>query len=889
VGEQVAARLRTRRGAGWPAAIRANRAALVGEAFAAAIDDADRPLVADTAVADPHRLHALLASIRPDGPAPRDAADTITALRPFLRWHPVLSPTLVPRCRYTAGESLRRVVVRSGVTQDPDTLAIAITAPHDYAAAHAALGYRGTCERHIAPPKCSQIDAELHGRFDAAIGTRDPDAQRRQARVAARESGTWFDVDVPDLHDLGHRAPQRGIALAHDDGADAAALRSLPLPPDTAPPAGQYVIHDTDRATLPYLPDPAAHGWSVVFPEAGVGRQIPFPFGTEGARADYAGRWPALDPVRLVLGPSPVLTATIDRDVARFALPPGDVQVLRLSSTIAAADLELFGPWRSLPDRVRGDAVVAEAAADGLTWALTPSEDVTLVHAVPRPLEAPRPTRLEPIRSAGDTSCRLLGGVDVHGASTESITAEAVWTEHTDDVALPAPEVRQRRAVAFMTPILPDEDLAVLAGVEEDADFVIPGAGRLRAHANVHHLGDTHHRVIRYRFRATTRFREYFDPSELAPPAAAEAGADRAEDDGRSVVGPAIEVSIPSTARPAAPVVHSVLPLLRWAQSTDPEQPVALRRCRRSGVRIYLERPWYSSGNGELLSVLLAPGADDGNLQPWVSQWGGDPIWVAAPVSRRALGDEVRDVLALPRDAPSDADDALPVLQRRLPLREGSGQLQVDALGYRPVFSAERSLWYVDVAIDPGSAFWPFVRLAVARWQPDSIAGCQLSPVVRCDFVQLPPERTATVSRTDHRHVRVVVTGPVGARSRVDASGPFSAGPVKLGQAVDHNRAVIARLQQRDPAIPTDLGWDTVTVTTLALRGYGSNGFEAAWIGSLRAPEDLTITRPGENRDWRVVVEEWERLPGDPASLAPGASSEPIWERRLVYADALHL
>jgi hypothetical protein len=240
----------------------------------------------------------------------------------------------------------------------------------------------------------------------------------------------------------------------------------------------------------------------------------------------------------------------------------------RPASVIGVAPL-LFGPWRSLPDRVRGDAVVAEAAADGLTWALTPSEDVTLVHAVPRPLEAPRPTRLEPIRSAGDTSCRLLGGVDVHGASTESITAEAVWTEHTDDVALPAPVVRQRRAVAFMTPILPDEDLAVLAGVEEDADFVLPGAGRLRAHANVHHLGDTHHRVIRYRFRATTRFREYFDPSELAPPAA-EAGPDRAEDDGRSVVGPSIEVSIPSTARPAAPVVHSVLPLLRWARSTDP-------------------------------------------------------------------------------------------------------------------------------------------------------------------------------------------------------------------------------------------------------------------------------------------------------------------------------
>jgi hypothetical protein len=898
VGEQMAARLQARRSAAGPSAVATsvNRAALVGQAFAAAIDDGNGPLVADTSVTDPRRLHAMLVPTRPAGRAAfelRDVSETITALRPFLRWHPVPPPALVPRHRYTAGESLRRVVVRSGVTQDRDTLKITITSPRDYAAAHGKLGYHATSERHVAPPKCSQLDAELHGRFDGAIGAHDPELHRRQARVAARESGSFFDVDVPDLRDLGLRAPQLGIALEHDDGANPADLLALPLPPDTTPPAGQYVIHDSDQLMLPYLPDSAAHGLSIVFPEAGVGRRIPFPFGTEGFNADYTGAWPALEPYRLVLGASPVLTATVEHNVVRFELPPGDVQLLRLSSTIARPDLELFGPWRSLPGAVRGDAVVAEAAADGLTWALTPSEDITLVHAVPRPLEAPRPTRLEPIRSAGDTSCRFLGGVDVHGASTESMTAEGVWTEQGDDVTLPAPEIRIRRAVAFMTPILPFEDVAVLAGVEEDVDFYLPGVGTLRAHANVHQLGDTRHRVIRYRFRATTRFREYFDPSELTPPAATNeaggAGTDRPEDDGRSVIGPAIEVSIPSTARPAAPVVHSVLPLFRWTESTEPEQPVAVRRRRQCGVRIYLDRPWYSSGDGELLSVLLAPGHDDRNIQPWVSQWGGDPVWAAAPVAWRALGDQVRDLLAFARNGPSDANDAMPVLQRRLPLLDVSGRPLVDALGYRPVFSEDRQLWYVDVAIDPGSAFWPFVRLAVARLQPDSIADCHLSPVVRCDFVQLTPERTATVSRTDSRHVRIVVTGPIGARSRVDSSGPFSAGTQKLAQAVNHNRSIIARLQRRDPAIPTDLGWETVTVTGLALRGYGSNGFEAAWVGSLQTPENLTITRPGANQDWRVVVEEWEHLPGDPTSLAPGTMTEPVWERRLVYADELNL
>ena len=52
-------------------------------------------------------------------------------------------------------------------------------------------------------------------------------------------------------------------------------------------------------------------------------------------------------------------------------------------------------------------------------------------------------------------------------------------------------------------------------------------------------------------------------------------------------------------------------------------------------MRIYLERPWFSSGDGELLGVLLARGGDDNSARlredqsgfPFVSKWGADPIW----------------------------------------------------------------------------------------------------------------------------------------------------------------------------------------------------------------------------------------------------------------------
>jgi hypothetical protein len=229
-----------------------------------------------------------------------------------------------------------------------------------------------------------------------------------------------------------------------------------------------------------------------------------------------------------------------------------------------------------------------------------------------------------------------------------------------------------------------------------------------------------------------------------------------------------------------------------------------------------------------------------------------------------------------------------------LPLASLPERPTVGVVGYKPQYNAERKLWYVDVALDPGSTFWPFVRLAVCRYQPDSIDNCHLSPPARCDYVQLTPERTTSVSRTDDRHVRVVVSGPVGVRAELPIRIGGGAGPQAFAEAVAANRQVVARLQRRDPAIPTDLGWKTVAVKELVVRGRGANEFEVAWVGELDAGRTIPLARPGDNPNWRVTVEEWERLPGDPASVAEGAPPVaavifPVWERRLIYADEVPL
>jgi hypothetical protein len=325
---------------------------------------------------------------------------------------------------------------------------------------------------------------------------------------------------------------------------------------------------------------------------------------------------------------------------------------------------------------------------------------------------------------------------------------------------------------------------------------------------------------------------------------------------------------------------------------------MARRHGRRAGVRIYLERPWFTSGADELLGVLLATGgnddigppAPDQSGFPFVSKWGGDPVWVSAPVPRRALDHLKLDNLMRTIGLDDRPEPGRPVVPpARLPLATLPEKPVVTVVGYRPRFNIERGLWYVDVALDPSTAFWPFVRLAVCRYQPDSVAGCHLSAPVRCDYVQLPPERTTSVSRTDDRHVRVVVSGPIGLRGPLPERTPDPLGA--LASAVDTNRLLVARLQRRDPEIDTDLGWETVTTGKLTLRGRGANDHEAAWVAELDAGMRIPLRRPGVGPDWRVVVEEWEMLPGDPPSPAEftGAVVSPVWERRLVYADEVAL
>ena len=847
------------------------------------------------------------------------ARPVVTTPRPYLRWEPVPAPVLVVREGLTPGEQPAALVVRDGGP--------------------------ATSERHIAPPKATQLEAEAAGEFDKAIGTGDAVEIRRLYAIALAERGTLLDQLVPNLTDATATDEQPGIALVDRPGADTGSPHRATLAEITADRGrpigeGQYVVHDTDALRLPYLPDPYATGISLVFYEAGAPHGLPEPRALQAVTVQYPGDWPSLQPLRLVVEPGDALGAQVVDHVVHVQLPPGRQVRVAVSSTLDVRSLDMFGLWRShlagavdpadgyTTDEVVAAAALMRAASSGWTWWLTPSTEVRLVHAVPEPIRPPELSALSLfLRPPGRSVAVLSGLVHVDGPSTDMVVVTASWTETVDDVTASTPQVASKSDVVVRSPVGEREKTGVLFLY----DFLPAGPlaqalGGIGFHRMLQTFEDTHYRRVTYVPTGTTRFAEFFTAAELAV---------------EPTPGEAVVFDIPSSARPAAPLVLDSVPLLRWESYPEPDDPFAWRRVRRSGVRLWLARPWFSSGDGELLGVLvfdpdeLVQGADGTwTRQPKAFQapdgatslWGADPIvqhggstsnptvppllmfeqlvldvvetgaaeslGIQPPLGGEVLGG--RD-----RGWPQGPGNPVAVAGA-VPLRDVLAHPTVRVLGYQPEFDEDSGRWFVDVALQGTPALWPFVRLAVARFQPQSIEGCSLSPVALSSWVQPLPTRTLTVSRPDPRHVQVTLSGVVSwlrfdphggpelPGEQLSADSPTGDAATRASR-LQESRTVRASVQRRAPGAG-DLEWELVSTSALlAASVEESGGFRATWTGSVLLPQGEGypgLRQPGAvDSDWRVLVEEHELLDADPT--VPGVAAVPV--PRLVYADEVSL
>lgn len=247
---------------------------------------------------------------------------------------------------------------------------------------------------------------------------------------------------------------------------------------------------------------------------------------------------------------------------------------------------------------------------------------------------------------------------------------------------------------------------------------------------------------------------------------------------------------LPATIAPAKPNVHAALPafdIKRPPTRKAPVKPDVWTYNRRPTVRIYLDRPWFTSGEGERLGVVVWPpyisalrarpndvarlkagavprqalynspegGAGqlmaldnfvDDDLGPggkFVTRWGLDPI---RNISGDTIGTPPLGPFIPPEafrdlnDKNVDTDDeeaivyvpnvTIPLIDIREDAKRklGPDDTMVAALiTYAPRFDVESEKWFVDIAINPDRAIDPFVRFGLVRYQPNAAPELQVS------------------------------------------------------------------------------------------------------------------------------------------------------------------
>lgn len=522
-------------------------------------------------------------------------------------------------------------------------------------------------------------------------------------------------------------------------------------------------------------------------------------------------------------------------------LPKAQVAKVRLSSVLEAAELDRMAMWQWIADAAFDAEDVARLrslAEVGGHWLITPFRELTLVHAVLQPLERPVIQAIAPSRSLGATYVTLAGGVGIHGASTGKVDLLASWSEPTGEGFAR----RDGNAHAFEVPV-------------HDAAAATVALGSRR-----HELGDTKYRRVKYSATATTRFREYFDASLAADPATLQR---------KSLAE--LEVDILNSARPLAPGVVYVLPTFGWESGADASASYSRRT---TGLRLYLESPWFSSGDGELLGVTMWLGPSDfcgpqatpppqlpvpqefpDKLKPYATRWGRDPIWSSGnPHPLPTLEHFPRAVAVETGLTIGERPDAV-----------------LAAAGHEVGYDSERKLFYCDIDIHAGDVYYPFIRLALARYQPKSVQGAELSRVVLAEFIQLAPGRMAWIARDPEKPARLAITVS-GEGYRGNASFPCSSQvEVRVERFLDEDEGGI--------------GWVPVSLEPVRLNDTQVLRGQTAWTGTVMLPADRPDAR------FRLIVEEYEYfLEDDPVFTAPeGRPFGRGSDRRLVYADAVEV
>jgi hypothetical protein len=376
-------------------------------------------------------------------------------------------------------------------------------------------------------------------------------------------------------------------------------------------------------------------------------------------------------------------------------------------------------------------------------WLLSQSMQLTLVHAVPEPVERPRFTKLAlstPV--ATESAVALDFEAEIHWASTGKIEIWAKWEDPVDNPgqnARPACENHEILVKSFDIPEQPGAD-------QKSGDTLTLTRFTQRL---VHAIGDFKHHRVTYGIRGVSRYTSFFPPKKASP-------FNWKVEDTR-------ELSIPNRARldPLAPL--HVIPLVRREIASDHKKHTVTHYRRARYLRIYFSRAFYPSGQGELVGLLFArrqtANRDTQNsdlygtiLGDVVSVWGQAPTWkttggILSPLSPSDFA-EIQQFKELVITVSPDADKP-----------EDRIDLPVAVAGFTPWYDTNRELWCCDIPLPRRAVYRPLVRLALVRYQPDSCDKLHVSSHVGTPFSSAMPDRLVTVQRLKHGRHQVTMYG----------------------------------------------------------------------------------------------------------------------------------
>jgi len=893
----------------------------------------------------------------------------------YVRYEPVVSPTVLLRATLKPAESIDYMVIRSNF---------------DKSAAQYAADKKDIFpnERHVVAPQQAQLMCERHGKFDNV-----PPAESYQL-ITSREgalskSNPLVKKDRTKEPQVSRSDESPRFRVKDGKSKSDSGFRLFEKDSETFDYT-KTIFPEESIVTLPYLPDPLADAVAFALIDRfgnAVGAVQKMPLFTSG------GVWHSPLSLRLRLIEGEKLEwkplESDGKNIITLQLPKAEIATIRISSIVRQADFEKLGMRKVMQTRQPKFAKETDKdLLEGKFWWVQPYREIKVAHPVQQPLKVGEFKKFIAQRFLGNTAAYLNGIIELDDKSTMKLDLDAEWTETIDDeVPNKEPFTRTGKAtigkvdinygmanliigrqdlaaqkaggytvnvnksdapsISAQTKVQLDNDNIKNLLVKEQtlSDMSYKGskkgsqpielsqnlaqafsiAEQFEAFGNLvdmssevnkikfapspivsdmfeglntvfnfetlpafkHEFGDTKHRQVTYKSVVTTRFREYY-LDLLYKDVNNKNGSVRQERTDLPLTREStVSVNILSTARPAAPKPMYIVPLFTWEQEED-GKTVLRRRCG-CGLRVFLERPWYSSGDGELLGIVIAK--DDAQyeqqaMQPYLTRWGLDPIW-------KSSGDlKVRPTIGDFKSATrAQKNVALPERSRveYQPMFNSQGKMisneamivgdTVDVVGHPVVFDKERNCYFSDVVIDPGASYFPFIRLALARYQPNSVPDCYLSQTVMTDFIQLVPDRAAAVSIDTSRGAAVlqVKVGGVYAlnNENKNASTQQSVNEIRKSQ-----RFVVSLEERKSD---TEFGWSSLGIglnnspeSEMGVQRVENS--RALWIDGIPADKTkVVIDGIKQGRKYRVVVKEYERV-------TPGDDQE-----RLVYADVIPL